>query len=196
VLGQRVGLGTGITGKSVGNVHESPAARAGNLGAASKAIEQARDEGLQMDIGVQNLGAAVTHATQGIGSGISNLDRSVLHHAQKNRKSLLNQRLQHSRLRALHDTTEGSDSSIAAAPVLVTNVLFDKSDNGLDNITLHALGVQLEGLISSTRHVVLVVISILILAAHGLQEDGDDLTSSHASKSVERTSLNTLLLSL
>jgi hypothetical protein len=196
VLGERVGLRTGVTGESVGNVHESPAARAGDLGAAGEAIEEARDEGLQVNLGVQNLGAAVAYATQGVGGGIANRNGSILHHAEKDRQSLLDQRLQNTRLRALHDTAKGSHGGIPTAPVLVANVLLDKADNGLDHIALHTLSVQLKGLVSGTRHIVLVIISILILAAHGLQEDRDDLTSSHASEAVEWTSLDTLLLSL
>jgi hypothetical protein len=196
MLGQRVGLRAGITSKSVGNVHESPAARAGDLGAAGEAIEETRDEGLQVNLGVQNLGAAVAYTTQGVGSGIPNLNGSILHHAQKNRQSLLNQWLQNTRLRALHDTTKGSHGGIPTAPVLVANVLLDKGDNGLDNIALHTLGVQLKGLVSGTGHIVLIIIGILILAAHGLQKNRDDLASSHASKAVERTSLDTLLLGL
>lgn len=196
VLGQRVGLRTGITSKSVGNVHKGPTTRAGDLGAAGKAIEEARDEGLQVNIGIQNLRTAVAHAAQGVGSRIPNLDGGVLHHAQKNRKSLLDQRLQHTRLGALHDTTKGSHSGIPTAPVLVANVLLNKSDDRLNDIALDTLSIQLEGLVSGTRNIVLVIISILILAAHGLQEDRDDLASSHTSKAVEWTSLDAFLLSL
>jgi hypothetical protein len=196
VLRQRVSLRASVTGKAVCNVHESPAARAGNLGGVGKTVEKARDKGLEVNLGVKDLGAAVAHTTQGVSSGVADGDGVILHHAKQDRESLLDQRLKDARLRTLHDSTESSDGGITAVPVLVADVLFNKGHDGLNDIALNTLSVELEGLVSGTRHVVLVVTSVLILAAHGLQENGNNLAGGHASEAEERTSLNTFLLCL
>lgn len=46
VLRQWVGVSTDITGEPIGNVHQSPAARTGNLGATSKTVKKASNKGL------------------------------------------------------------------------------------------------------------------------------------------------------
>jgi hypothetical protein len=109
---------------------------------------------------------------------------------------LFDQRLQNARFGAFHDSAESSDSGITTVPVLVADVLLDESHDGLDDITLHTLGVKLHSLVSSAGNIVLIIASILVLSAHRLQQDRNNLAGSDASKSEERTSLDTLLLSL
>lgn len=193
VLGQRVGLGANVAGKTIGNVHQSPAAGAGDLRRACQAVEQACDEGLEVHVRVKGFRAEVTDTAERVGDRITDLNGAVLHHANEDRKSLLDKRLQDLGIGAIHDGAECCNCSIPVAPVFVTDVLLDKGQDRLDHITLHALSVELQGLVSSARDVVLIVRGILILSAHGLQEDGNDFPAGDAGKSKEGADLRETL---
>lgn len=187
---KRVGLSANFTGEAVGNVHQSPAAGAGNLGSAGKTIEEARDQGLEVNLGVEGLRAEVAHTTQGESSRVANLDGAVLHHTNENAKRLLDQGLQDLGVGTVHDGTEGSNGGITTAPVFIANVLLDKLQNGLHHLTLDTLSVELQCLVGSAGDVVLVLASVLILLAHVLQEDGDNLSACDTSKAKEGTDVS------
>ena len=138
-----------------------------------------------MDFGIQSFGAEIAHTAQSKGNRVADLDGLVFHHGDQDTQSLPNQRLLNLVVGAIHDGTEGRNSSVPTTPVLATDVLFDKSQHGLHDITLNALSVELQGLVSSTRNVVFVFIGVLILLAHVFQQDRDDFSACHPGKAEE-----------
>ena len=122
VLRQRVDLAARLSCKAIRKVHKSPTAGAGHARRRSQTTEKSSDERLQVLCGVDSLRDGFADAAQGVRGGVLDLDRAVIHHADEDRKCLLDDRIQHLLIRAFHHRTESRHSSIPIVPVIVAKV--------------------------------------------------------------------------